>query len=63
MKDELNPNYIFQTTETKLLAQLLKDKADMQYYLRKELAARGLDGSGLWVGFKRAKIIHRIITN
>jgi len=53
--DEKNVNYLFQTTHTELLIQLLKEKTDIKYYVKKELAWRGLNADGLWVGFKTAE--------
>ena len=58
--DNNNINFVYQTTNTELLVTLLNPKTDARYYLRKELASRGLDSDGLWVGFKEAEKIHRV---
>lgn len=58
--DALNPLYIFQSTATQLLVEVLKQEFDIEYCVRKELANRGLDRDGKWIGFPKAKKIHRI---
>ena len=59
-KDELNPKYIFSLTRTQLIVEALTGDFDIKYMLRRELANRGLDGKGLWVGFTEAKKLHKI---
>jgi hypothetical protein len=59
-KDDDNPSFIFSLTSTKLLTEALKGDFDIIYLVRKELTNRGLDQNGQWVGFDRAKEIHRI---
>jgi hypothetical protein len=58
--DALNPKCIFLLTSTQLLIEALKKEFDIEYYVRKELANRGLDRDGKWVGFPKAKEIHGI---
>lgn len=58
--DDLNPNFLFHLTATQLLVEALKKEFDIEYYARKELANRGLGSNGEWVGFQKAKEIHRI---
>ncbi len=58
--DEININFVYQQTDTELLVTLLNPHTDAKYYLKKELANRGLDNNGLWVGFEKAKKIHRV---
>ena len=58
--DEINIDFVYQQTDTELLLTLLNPKTDARYYLKKELANRGLDNDGLWVGFAKAKKIHRV---
>jgi len=58
--DALNPLYIFQSTATQLLVEVLKNEFDIEYCVRKELANRGLDRNGAWVGFPEAKEIHHV---
>jgi len=58
MKDDLNPKFIFSGTHTDLLVQVVKGKIDLMKLAREQLADRGVDENGLWVGFDEAKIIH-----
>lgn len=58
--DALNPRYVFQSTSTQLLVETLKAEFDIEYCVRKELANRGLNRDGEWVGFSKAKEIHGI---
>ena len=58
--DELNPTFMFQTTNTRLLSEALRGEFDINYILRKELAARGLNEFGNWIGFDAAKKLHKI---
>lgn len=57
--DDENPRFIFQTTSTKVLVDAIKGGFDLIYMVRRELANRGLDSDGKWVGFEKAKEIHR----
>ncbi|MFP5471975.1 MAG: hypothetical protein ACLGGV_10320, partial [Bacteroidia bacterium] len=56
--DELDPRYLFSTTSSKLLSILLKSKINTEFLIRRELANRGQDENGNWVGFPKAKEIH-----
>ena len=58
--DELNPTFMIQTTDTLLLSEALRGEFDINYILRKELAARGLNEFGNWIGFDAAKKLHKI---
>jgi len=58
--DELDPRYIFNMTATQLLTEALKGEFDITYLIRKQLADRGLDKGGKWVGFDKAKELHQI---
>ncbi len=58
--DDLNPRYLFQLTATQLLVEALKADIDLDYLVRLELANRGVDQEGNWVGFDKSKIIHNI---
>jgi len=61
ISDEKNPKYMFQTTDTSLLTQALDPRRfDIMEYVKKELASRGLNDKGAWVGFAEAKRIHGI---
>ena len=59
-KDEDNPNYIFSMTSSKILAEAIRGDFDLIYLVRRELANRGHDSQGKWVGFDEAAKIHRI---
>ena len=45
---------------TKVLAAVARGELDLNRLAKEELAARGLDDKGVWVGFDRAKQIHKI---
>jgi hypothetical protein len=45
---------------TKVLAAAARGELDLNRLAREELAARGLDDKGEWVGFDRAKQIHSV---
>ncbi len=57
VKDELNPNLMFQTMGTELLLKIALGKLDAQQYAKKEMANRGLDKKGKSVSFKDAETI------
>ncbi|OFY95965.1 MAG: hypothetical protein A3K10_03655 [Bacteroidetes bacterium RIFCSPLOWO2_12_FULL_31_6] len=59
-KDDENPGFIFSLTSTKVLVEALKGDFDIIYLVRRELANRGQDSQGRWVGFEEAKNIHRV---
>jgi len=59
-KDDDNPSFIFSLTSSKLLAEAIEGDFDLIYLVRRELANRGQDSKGKWVGFEEAKRIHRI---
>lgn len=52
--DSLVPNYMFCTTWTELLSAIAEGKIDSKYFAHRELANRGLNSKGEWVGFKAA---------
>jgi len=58
--DDLNPRFIFSITHSQLLSNILKNKIDLEYLLRRELSNRGLNEDGKWVGFDAAKKMHKI---
>lgn len=58
-KDAENPDFIFSLTSTQLLVEALKGDFDMIYLVRRELAKRGQDSQGRWVGFDEAEKIHK----
>ncbi len=49
-----------QTVPWQLLAALAAGSIDVPAMAREELAARGVDASGRWVGFDRAAEIHQV---
>ena len=59
-KDEINPIFIFSLTSTQLIVEGLKGDFDIKYMLRRELANRGCDEKGSWIGFNQAKVLHKI---
>lgn len=58
LPDELNPKFIFSLTHTDLLVKVIRGEIDLLALVRSELANRGLDRDGKWVGFDEAKRIH-----
>jgi hypothetical protein len=58
--DELDPRYIFNMTATQLLTEALKGEVDIEYMVRRELANRGVNLDGVWIGFSQAKELHQI---
>jgi hypothetical protein len=55
--DELG---FIQIAQTKVLAAVARGELDLNLLARKELAGRGLDDQGVWIGFDRAKKFHKI---
>lgn len=45
---------------TKVLAAAARGELDLNQLAREELASRGLNDQGAWVGFDRAKQIHNV---
>jgi hypothetical protein len=58
--DATNPQFIFQQTNTALLLAAVNGLIDPVALARQQLAARGLDANGEWVGFDRARQIHGV---
>ncbi len=58
--DDINPRFIFSTTATALLVEALRGDFDLKQLIRRELANRGLNTEGNWVGFDKAAQIHKI---
>ena len=58
--DELNPKFIFTGTNTELLVKVLKGEIDLIRLVKEQLAQRGVDENGFWVGFAKAKRIHNV---
>ena len=53
--DELG---FIQTAASKVLAAVARGEIDLNRLAREELASRGQDQNGVWVGFERAAEIH-----
>ena len=51
IKDELNPIFIFGMTHNELLVKIASGELDMKDLAKRELAARGFDARGKWIGF------------
>ena len=49
-----------QTADTKVLAAVARGELDLNRIVLEELAARGLDLNGTWVGFEKAREIHNL---
>ena len=51
--DSENPLFLFQGTATKLLVMALNGEFDFATLARRELADRGLNLKGEWIGFQK----------
>ena len=58
--DDINPRFIFSTVATALLVEALRGDFDLKQLVRRELAKRGQNAEGNWVGFDKAAQIHKI---
>ena len=45
---------------TKVLAAAARGELDLNLLAREELASRGLNDQGNWIGFDRARQIHKV---
>ena len=54
--DDNNPRYMFSTTPTALLVAAANGTISLKELAMKELANRGQDQQGQWVGFKQAEV-------
>lgn len=61
MPDELNPEFLFNGTANALLAQIVKGQIDPVLLAKQQLANRGLNSDGVWIGFKKAKAHHGLL--
>ena len=57
-RDETNPAFLFSLTATDLLLAAAAGMIDPALLAQRELANRGLDLEGQWVGFDVARQIH-----
>ena len=55
ISDENNPLFASSTMSTELLTAFAKNQYDIDFFLRNELANRGLNINGEWIGFAKAK--------
>jgi len=55
--EDLNPTFVFQTFDSRLLNQIVTGKIKVQKIAAIELANRGLDKNLKWVGFDQAEEI------
>lgn len=53
LSDEKNPDFLLNTVYIDLIVQIANGTIDVRALAKKELAGRGLDATGKWVGFKR----------
>lgn len=60
VSDYDNPDFLFSTTNTNLLVAIAAGTIDPVALARRELAGRGLDRDGAWVGFVEAARVHAI---
>ena len=49
-----------QIADTKVLAAVARGEVDLNRIAREELASRGLDLNGKWVGFDAARTLHQV---
>ncbi len=54
--DEENPLFLFSTTANKLLVMGLNKGFDFNVLARRELAERGLNLKGEWIGFQQKEV-------
>ena len=60
ISSEDNPAFIFQTTNTSLLLMIIKKRLDPVMAAKRELANRGLDDKGKWIGFDASAKLHGV---
>ena len=53
LSDDENPIFAFSQISSAMLADILSGKLDAMDLARRELAARGQNEKGIWVGFKK----------
>ncbi len=49
-----------QTAAASVLAAVARGEIDLNRIAKEELASRGLDVNGAWVGFAKAKELHQV---
>ena len=60
MTDATNPAYMLQMIDAALLCKIVAGEIDVRELARRELAQRGLDTAGKWVGHAKAAKVHGI---
>ncbi len=55
LKDEDNPEFLFNAINTSLLKDIINGKIDPVYLAKKEMANRGLNKNGKWISFDKAR--------
>ena len=55
LMDALNPKYLFSTTHRELLVQIANGRLKVKKLARKELAHRGLNKEGFWIGYDQER--------
>jgi hypothetical protein len=58
IKDDENPAFMLSGVQTSLLAMIAKGEISAQFLACQELANRGLDLDGKWIGFAAAEKLH-----
>lgn len=61
LPEEENPLFLFGATSTGLLVRALNKEFDINMLIRLQLATRGVDEKGRWVGFEKARQSLKII--
>ena len=54
LSDDNNPEYLFNGINNSILIAAIKGEVDLMKLAKKEMANRGLDLNGEWIGFKEA---------
>ena len=60
LSDDDNPEYLFTGINNSILIAAIKGEVDLTKLAKKEMANRGLDLNGEWIGFKAADKVHGI---
>lgn len=60
LNDDFNPVFMFSTMPTKLLSMIVKGEINPTFLAGHQLAQRGQDKDGNWVGFDQAAKIHNV---
>ncbi len=55
LSDDKNPKYMLQGVDTELIIGIIEGRIDPLQLAKDQLASRGLDMNGEWIGFAKAK--------